>query len=62
MTPEDYKYITTLMLSVAGAQTTILIAFITLLYQASNRFLDAKFKAIEDRLDKIEGVKLIKAS
>ena len=55
MTSEDYRFMVTLVLSVAGLQTTIIIAVIGFLIQSVNKRLEL----IENRLDKIENRKLV---
>lgn len=59
MTPDDYKYITTLVLSVAGIQTTIFLAFIGLMFRSIGttfKAIDKRLELIEKRLDRIEGI------
>lgn len=61
MTPDDYRYVTNLVLGVAGAQTTIIGLFIGLLYQALKRgALSKRLELIESRLDKLEDRKVIR--
>ena len=56
MNVEDYKFMTTLIISVAGIQTTVILGFMAIIYSGLNKRLEL----IEKRLDNLEQSKLVK--
>lgn len=57
MTPEDYKFVTTLVLTSIGAHAAFMTFLIGFLYMSLNKRLEL----IEKRLDRLENGKLLKS-